>query len=440
MSQEEQGLEQVCGFSFRKSLQDPTEHEALKKKLKSFKEKKEPALLDSFGKALTGKGLAEARKEATNYFKSISARFVAAAKMNSKRKPDEELSLKKCWELALALQAHEPNSEKVRVYFKPKKSGGVRPICVFGPRHGTAQRLVREPLLLRYSPKVWQFTSKGPKAAIAAAKAMQMADTATVLTLDIKNFYGSFIDAGVLKLLDFIPSDVVANVVLANDMVLSDMSWFPLHGSNLSIARSGVPQGSAVSPLVGELAISYLDVKLPPGVWFANYADDFLVISPSEDLAEEAKFALIAAIAALPSGHFILEERERATIKTGVTFLGHDLFQDGGKIVAIPTEHSYQKFSNRLEELCFLAETAKKKYLEMGTSVNRLDLVKAIAEIYWMGLRWLEAFSECLETSVSQHSEEASYRIHKLRNGTGIRVHEFAGVKPKEELIYVYEF
>ncbi|MBI1262174.1 MAG: hypothetical protein GC184_10655 [Rhizobiales bacterium] len=428
----------IGGIWFAKSNLGPHEIADLLMKLK-LSRKKERKLYKSFELAAQTQGLAAIRKAATDYFNSVYARFIAAVEMNKKREVTEKQNLEECYEIALGLQVHKPITEKVRVFFKPKKSGGTRPISVFGPRHGTAQRLLKRLLLSFYSPKIWQYTSKGPKAAVKAAKKIPIAEGSVAVTLDIKNFYGSFIDEGVTKLLKFLPSDVVANVVLANDVTLSDMDWSPLCVTDLSIARSGVPQGSAVSPLVGELAISHLDVELPSGIWFANYADDFLVIAPTEDLAEIAKLALSAAVAALPSGHFILEERERAPIKSGVTFLGHSLLLEDGKLLAQPSSHANSKFADKLEELMHLAGKAKQNYTKSKSPEDRQHLVVAVAAIYWFGLNWRTAFSECENISVETLYQEVVFQVKKYLAGTDIKHDEFKAVKPEIEITFLYD-
>ncbi|MEW6090061.1 MAG: reverse transcriptase domain-containing protein [Pseudomonadota bacterium] len=401
--------------------------------VKQFKKAigKEGTLRDAFLKALGSHGKEAARKRAHQYLKSRSARMAGALQMNIDRLLADRLSLEECLALAENLVLHKPINEYVRVRFKMKSSGGKRPIFAFGPQHKTAQKMVRRLLKPNVMPREWQFTLKGVPAAISYVRTKPCADTAWACTLDIKNFYGSFVDEEVRALLSFLPSKVVGNVVLTNGMLLTDMAGVALYGEPLQDARPGVPQGSAVSPLVGALAVSKLDLKLPPEVCFANYADDFLVIAPSEDQLEAATLAFASAVAELPGGTFTLIRDQFAPLSTGIVFLSHQLRLEDGKWVVAPSDEAISKLLADLEELAAKAEAAKKKYLKLTSHSNRIKTLSAIAKVKAHCDGWLAAFAECDGFTLTAIKDDVSGRVGGLLKGTGIAFDELIG--PPEE-------
>jgi hypothetical protein len=426
------GFDEFDGYVFRKGDLDEKATLILVKRFKKALGK-EKVLRDAFLKALGSDGKEAARKRAHQYLKSRSARMAGALQMNSDWRLAERLSLQECLALAENLMLHKPINENVRVRFKKKSSGGKRPIFAFGPQHKTAQKMVRRLLKPNVMPREWQFTLKGVPAAISFVRTKPYADTAWACTLDIKNFYGSFVDEQVRALLSFLPPKSVENTVLTNGMLLTGMAGSPLYGQPLQDARPGVPQGSAVSPLVGELAVSKLNLKLPPEVCFANYADDFLVIAPSEDQLEAATLAFASAVAELPGGTFTLIRDQFAPLSKGIVFLSHQLWLEGGKWAVAPSDEAISKLWTDVEELEAKAEAAKKKYLKLKSSTNRLMALSAIDAVKAHGDGWLAAFAECDDFTLAAIKDDVSGRVSGLLQGTDIEFDELIGPPEKFE-------
>lgn len=418
------------GHVFRKGDLDKKATLALVKRFKKALGKEED-LREVFLEIDKSHGTTAARKSARQYFKSMSARVAGVLQMNSRRRLAERLSLQECWELAESLMLHKPNNEKVRVRFKQKSSGGTRPICDFGLAHKAAQQMIRGLLKPYVIPRQWQFALKGVPAAISYVRSKSYEGGAWASALDIKNFYGSFVDEDVRALLSFLPSKVVENVVLTNGMLLTDMAGVALYGEPLQDARPGVPQGSAASPLVGELAVSELDLKLPPQVCLANYVDNFLVVAPSKDQLEAALLAFASAVAELPGGTFTLKLEQCAPLSEGIVFLSHQLKLEDGKWDVTPSNDAYSELWSDLEKLEARAKTAKGAYLKQKSPENRVIALSAIDAVNAHGVGWLAAFDECEDDVLTVIKDNVSGRVSGLLKGTGIAFDELIG--PPEE-------
>jgi len=91
-------------------------------------------------------------------------------------------------------------------------------------------------------------------------------------------------------------------------------------GERLSTLEKGIPQGSAISPLLANLALDELDEKmLKYGFKYVRYADDFLILCKSREKAEEALEMVQNTLADL---HLVLDDMNITTFDQGFTFLG----------------------------------------------------------------------------------------------------------------------
>lgn len=91
-------------------------------------------------------------------------------------------------------------------------------------------------------------------------------------------------------------------------------------GERLSTLEKGIPQGSAISPLLANLALDELDEKmLQRGFKYVRYADDFLILCKSREKAEEALETVQNALADL---RLTLDDMNITNFDQGFTFLG----------------------------------------------------------------------------------------------------------------------
>src|SRR5262249_30646155 len=119
-------------------------------------------------------------------------------------------------------------------------------------------------------------------------------------------------------------------------------------------ARRGIPQGSAVSPIVAEIVLALSLNSVPTlGTVFA-YADNILLLAASKSNAVAMKKALWSAL----EGHPVRRLQPKAkffAVGEPIDFLGHRLASANGKVHIAPTPHNQQKFEtyvmNRLQLL-----------------------------------------------------------------------------------------
>lgn len=338
------------------------------------------------------------------------ARLASAIAANKKLKESLRQPLEQCLAAPSLLDFTKPFSEPVPVCPVPKKSGGVRMIHKPGLLHRTAQDMVLRIMGAYYAPRPFQYTHLGVPRAIAKIKDAVVAGKVYTARLDIKAFYPSFD----LKKLVYelpLPKGVVEHVVVGRHMkVVWDQEGTqgqgPLKGHApyaslahhkgdlLLQARLGLPQGSACSPIVGAHIMSRLEWSPTPDVMLINYVDDFLLLSPSLTVLDEAVDKLTDAVADLPGGHFELKLKEKRDARKGFAFLGHRLQIVDGELKTSPTEQAIADLWQKLERL-------DKKLSKMTCGPgnwgkhDKREAIKALASMAAKIDGWLSAFREC---------------------------------------------
>jgi len=387
---------------------DPETLEGLQKDFQIIKGR-EKKRFKEYKKALETGDLKEIRKAVDRYLKSGPARTVAAVRGNLAHRIGQRLTLRRSYKLAEEFKPHKPLQEKVKVYGKKKSSGGERPICVFGHEHRLGQSMIKKLLKERFEPRVWQYTHRGPAAAIKFIRSLNPTAELYARKLDIKDFYGSFDETNLVSFLNEMPDDVVRHIILSNDNALTTMDGSPLLGNLSQLASRGVAQGSTLSPLIGELAVSQLGWEGISEVQMLNYADDFLLIAPDIETLDVATKALTSAVAALPGGHFSLLEKDMpdiasstSTFGAGVVFLGYYLRVEEGVLNVWPCNAATERFREIKWEMTRRIKKAitqlKSKSIEKDgdEEVSHLMLKAAgrISQLYHYTKAWEGAFKE----------------------------------------------
>jgi len=198
----------------------------------------------------------------------------------------------------------------------------------------------------------------------------------------------------------------------------------PHHKGDLLLqARLGIPQGSACSPIVGAHIMSRLDWLSMPDVAMFNYVDDFLLLSPSLTILDEAVEKLTDAVADLPGGHFELKRKEKRDARKGLTFLGHRLQIVDGELKTSPTEQAITDLWRKVERL---DQTLCKMAYGPGNwgKHDKAEAIELLASMTAKMDGWLSAFHEC---------DDAVGEIEPLIASVGEWCHKL-GVKHEEML------
>lgn len=116
----------------------------------------------------------------------------------------------------------------------------------------------------------------------------------------------------------------------------------------------GTPQGGLISPILANMALDgiekLLDDKFPKmKVHFIRYADDFLVIAPTQEIAEEIRKCIRNYLA--KRGLELSESKTMIThIDDGFDFLGWNFRKYNGKFITKPSRKSIEKITEKIRE------------------------------------------------------------------------------------------
>jgi hypothetical protein len=204
------------------------------------------------------------------YLASLEARLaatrLAARNMRWDRRPKQS-ELKS---IAEKLNAFQGTQEVTKLILIPKGPGKFRPTLDFGIENRALQYLVLSVLYAIAELHPRQFaTRRGVPAAIAyVIKAME-AGYVHAREIDIKNFYPSFDGSKLVELvpvqkrvsgrvllsehLNILPSTLHHNTVLSKGAADTHLEGVSPLQQYLADARRGIPQGSAVSPILAEM-------------------------------------------------------------------------------------------------------------------------------------------------------------------------------------------
>lgn len=423
---------QFEGVEFPIGGQSADEIKKLTKRYASHK-KKAAAALKLYDEAASayqadpnnGQARKLAKRLANQYRFSLRGRLVAVITQNKKLDRGRRRSLRQCFSLAKSLSAHKQSDEIVRVRFKPKASGGQRPIQEFGLRHRSAQQLAKSIIECRMNPRDWQYTHKGVPKAIRFLKDLEPGAETWAAKLDIKDFYGHFLEADLKKLLWEVPQSVVKATLLSKENVLMDYKGVPLAGSYLQDAHRGVAQGSIVSPLLGALAVSNISWNPDEKIGCANYADDFLLVANSKSDLDDAVHAFDLAVqAGLPGGNFHLKPPILSQFGHGVAFLGHYLFvaRDGLKVD--PGGPAITRLAERLDELRVKTRLAIVSHKEHPSDATRHKMLGQLASILYYVNGWCSSFAECEKQALIVYYSESMDVLYELVAEAGVTMEE----------------
>lgn len=324
---------------------------------------------------------ARADEMTREYLRSFDARYVAALDAwkrmpVKKRPPKSELP-----QIAAELDAWRGTSEPVQVYFKEKKdpNSDFRITMDFGIRNRALQNLVLAVLKARSKLHDHQFfTRGGVNAAInLAVKALHQGFVYSV-QLDIQSCFTSFVPEALPHLLP-LPKEVTRNIITTAHHNLTPGNFVDLLGTDawanpsqflgteigqyILAARSGLPQGSAASPLVSEMLLASVMCELNARGFAIAYADNFLLMAKDANGASDMEQALRSAL----KSHLAGPLTPSWTITNGpyqpFDFLGYQLRPTKhGEVSIKPSNSNLEKFHSKFHDMRRRIEKASHPY------------------------------------------------------------------------------
>jgi hypothetical protein len=291
--------------------------------------------------------------------KSHTAKVVALAKAAGNKATRSKGAQKKRFKLTPAkldimasiLSCWEDPSKPAVLYFKKKKSGGVRPIFSYGIIRAAQQYMAVGML----EPRLWlhegQYALPGRDrtAAIEVSKQLIRDGYHWVIRGDIKNYYPSMNGEEVLEMLPG-PRAVLRRIILPPTGKGLSYPSTPL--SLILQVRRGLPPGAASTALVAAAALAPVLLVLPGDVVVILYADDFAIFAKSKAAAANAMNALEEALRAAPVGDLRLRFCKLCRVIPGFKFLEYYIFLDENEgQIARPLMADFEKLDERLSAM-----------------------------------------------------------------------------------------
>ena len=235
----------------------------------------------------------------------------------------------------------------LRRQFIDKGNGKLRPLGIPAVRDRVAQEVLRRLLSPVFEPKFHDASygfrpGRNCHGAIERVLEYHESGDGFVLDADIQGFFDNLphkvivaavaaevADGNILRLIEkFLRSGVMENGVFKPTTV-------------------GTPQGGVVSPLLANIVLNHLDWHLHQhGLRFVRYADDFVVVTPSQAQAEEARTQVEHVLGAM--GLTLSPDKTQiTTYGKGYSFLGFVISSRSKRI----RPKSEKKFQDKVREL-----------------------------------------------------------------------------------------
>lgn len=230
----------------------------------------------------------------------------------------------------------------------PKGKGRSRPLGIPAVRDRVAQEVIRSLLEPIFEP-TFSNSSFGFRPGRNQHQAVQ-----AILRLRDDGFT-FVVDADISGCFDNINHDLVIDLIaerVADGNILNIVRQFltadVLVNGTPHTVDSGTPQGGVISPLLANIVLHQLDLRLTQaGLRFVRFADDFVILCPSRSDAEQA-LALVSSF--LPSQLFLHLSPEKSSITSfhrGFDFLG---FHFSSRHVSI-RQKSLEKLKDNVRSL-----------------------------------------------------------------------------------------
>jgi hypothetical protein len=303
---------------------------------------------------------------------------VSAVIRATKRKPGEPpLALKDIEARAAALNPFKPVPEPVHARFKPKLGADRwRMVLSFGLQRRALQTLCADIIRVRLPAHGFDYLEKGKKGAEGAVLRVKTliegGGYEHLLTVDIRNCFGSVDQKGVAKLLP-LPEPVVNYVLLVqdHDIVKAELPagtveedgefispvLMALYLQADTAARQGLPQGSSASNLIMSRAVLGPLLSATPFVdRLTLYGDDICVATHSEDEAEAILKTLSSLLEGSPAGPLSIGHHHVHKLVRFANYCKYKLKRMpwfyGGKVRFVPSPKCYMRFEQRVRDLC----------------------------------------------------------------------------------------
>lgn len=235
----------------------------------------------------------------------------------------------------------------LRRVFIPKNDTEFRPLGIPSVRDRVAQEVVRRLLAPIFEPLFHDSSfayirDRNAHQAVEALLALHRTGMRVVLDADIQGFFDNLSHSVIMR--------AVAEEV-ADGNILRLVEKFLKSGvmeyGVFKPTTIGTPQGGVVSPLLANIVLNHMDWQLHhAGFAFVRYADDFVVVCPSAQRAEEAR-AFVESILDKLGLKLSQSKTKIVSYGKGYSFLGFILSSRSRRM----RPKSVKKFKDKVREL-----------------------------------------------------------------------------------------
>ena len=283
---------------------------------------------------------------------SYSCKLAALHHANRRVEPSRWVSDEQLEVIAANLNLWTPSEERALVWSAPKSSGGHRLFISYGLRDRAKQILVKWTMeswiRQRLMPQQHHLNGGRPAAVRATSTTIEEGGHRYGIELDIRDCYGSISTQWLKEALP-LPTQVIDYVCTAGHLTLVPMDT--MASSHLQRCRRGLPQGSAVSPLLAEFVVASVLATVPQGIDLQVYVDNVFCSARSREELRRDELALKHCFAVHPSGFFAVRASQVQDLKDGFAVLGYNIERRWRKAVIRVSDARHSAFACRVERL-----------------------------------------------------------------------------------------
>jgi RNA-directed DNA polymerase len=183
---------------------------------------------------------------------------------------------------------------------------------------------------------------------------------------------------------------------------LENMTQLREHANAFPIEDIGVAQGNSLSPLLGNLFLYEFDQELNkrPDVRCIRYIDDFIILAPSKEIAENTFAKAVHMLEKL--GMTVSRGKtQRAAIEEGFEFLGIDL--SNGFIR--PAKKARERLLASIESTFTDSRDAFRVHTKTGELSDALSLLETLHKVRGIMQGWGKHYRFCNDTKCFEQLE-----------------------------------
>jgi retron-type reverse transcriptase len=208
-------------------------------------------------------------------------------------------------------------------------------------------------------------------------------------------------------------TEIVAKAVEGDEFVelftraiaveLENMAQLREHAIAFPIEDIGVAQGNSLSPLLGNLLLYDFDLKMNErgDVRCFRYIDDFIILAPTKEIAENA-FAKAKGMLAKLEMTVSENKTQRARIEEGFEFLGIDL--SNGFIR--PSKKSRERVIASIDKNIMQSRVAFREHTKTGKLERNLSLLETLRRVAGVMQGWGKHYRFCNDTKCLERLDQ----------------------------------